>query len=131
MAGVDLYKIQSAAMIECGIGGTVSLRTRKPFDQDGRMVAFTGDISYGDMAEKSSPTVSGLFSDRWTTDFGEFGLLLNASYSQLYAESHGIQSDAYVLYDADDLNAPEHARVREDGRVWITSVYSTSTQQDY
>ena len=130
MAGVDLYKNQSADMIEGGIGGTVSLRTRKPFDQDGRMVAFTGDISYGDMAEKSSPTVSGLFSDRWTTDFGEFGLLLNASYSQLYTESHGIQTDAFVLYDADLLNAPEGTSIREDGRVWMTNGSNFFTKED-
>src|SRR5690606_16052371 len=32
MGGVDIYKNQSAGMIEGGIGGTVSLRTRKPFD---------------------------------------------------------------------------------------------------
>ncbi|WP_232522393.1 TonB-dependent receptor [Marinimicrobium alkaliphilum] len=130
MGGVDLYKNQSADMIEGGIGGTVSLRTRKPFDQDGRQVALSGDLSWGDMAEKWGPTISGLFSDRWMTDIGEFGLLFNASYSQLYSESHGIQSDAYVLYNAEDLNAPSSVVARDDGRVWMTNGSNFFTKED-
>src|SRR5690606_13781325 len=67
MGGVDIYKNQSADMIEGGIGGTVSLRTRKPFDSPGRVIAVSGDISYGDMAEEESPTISALYRDRWDT----------------------------------------------------------------
>jgi len=98
MSGVDVYKNQTADMVEGGIGGTVSLRTRKPFDQPGRKIAFTADVSYGDMAEKASPTGSFLFSDRFETDAGEFGVLVNVSGSRLYGQSNGIQSDAYVQY---------------------------------
>jgi len=92
MGGVDIYKNQTADMIEGGIGGTVSLRTRKPFDASDRLFAISGDYSYGDLAEKGSPTLSALFSDRYQLDNGsEFGFLLNAAHSQLYGESHGIQ----------------------------------------
>jgi TonB-dependent receptor len=104
MSGVDVYKNQSADMIEGGIGGTVSLRTRKPFDSPDRVVAVTADYSYGDLAESWTPTASGLFSDRWETSAGEFGFLINASTSQLDGVSNGIQSDAYVQY-LDDYSA--------------------------
>ncbi|WP_459542203.1 TonB-dependent receptor [Cellvibrio mixtus] len=106
MSGVDIYKNQSADMIEGGIGGTVSLRTRKPFDSPDRLVAVTADYSYGDMAESWTPTISGLFSDRWETSAGEFGFLVNASSSKLDGVSHGIQSDAYVQYLDDYTNFP-------------------------
>ena len=106
MAGVDIYKNQSADMIEGGIGGTVSLRTRKPFDQPGRTMAFTADVSYGDMVDKYSPTGSILYSDRWETDAGEFGLLLNFTNSELKGQSNGIQSDAYVEYRDDYTGYP-------------------------
>ncbi len=106
MAGVDVYKNQSADMVEGGIGGTVSLRTRKPFDSPDRLIAFNLDASYGDMAEKWTPTVSGLFSDRWETSAGEFGVLVNASSSKLKGTSNGIQSDAYVQYLDDYTNFP-------------------------
>ncbi|MES2672759.1 MAG: TonB-dependent receptor [Pseudomonadota bacterium] len=106
MAGVDVYKNQSADMIEGGIGGTVSLRTRKPFDSPDRLLAFNLDYSYGDMTEVWTPTVSGLFSDRWETSAGEFGVLVNASTSKLEGSSNGIQSDAYIPYLDDYTNFP-------------------------
>lgn len=95
MAGVDVYKNQTADMIEGGISGTVSLRTRKPFDQDGRVFSFSADGTYADMTEELTPTVSFLFSDRWDTSAGEFGFLINASDSNLEASSHGAQVDRY------------------------------------
>lgn len=64
MAGVDVYKNQQADMVEGGIGGTVSLRTRKPFDQSGMMTAFSAEATYGDLSEETKPTISGLFS-KW------------------------------------------------------------------
>lgn len=120
MGGVDIYKNQTADMIEGGIGGTVSLRTRKPFDSDSRVVAISADYSYGDMAEDWTPTVSALYSDRWDTDAGEFGLLLNVADSSLTGMSNGIQSDAYVKYDASVLAGAERF-VGADGKgtVWM------------
>jgi len=104
MAGVDIYKNQSADMIEGGIGGTVSLRTRKPFDSPDRIMAFTADVSYGDIIKEYSPTGSLLYSDRWETDAGEFGVLVNLTNSNLSGISNGIQADAYVPYMDDYTN---------------------------
>ena len=38
LAGVDVYKNQTADMIEGGIAGTVDLRTRVPFDAKGQLI---------------------------------------------------------------------------------------------
>lgn len=103
MAGVEVYKNQTADMIEGGIGGTITLQTRKPFDSDERVLAFSVDYSYGDLAKEASPTFSGLYSDRWDTGVGEFGFLFNYANSTLYGESNGIQSDTFVPYYAEDL----------------------------
>jgi len=120
MSGVDIYKNQSADLIEGGIGGTVSLRTRKPFDQDGRLVAFTADGTWGDIAEELKPSISGLFSDRWDTNVGEYGFLINVAHSELVGVSHGIQSDVYKKFDAAGIKGAE-AFVGEDGQgtVWM------------
>ncbi|WP_295803405.1 TonB-dependent receptor [uncultured Microbulbifer sp.] len=107
MGGVDIYKNQSADMIEGGIGGTVSLRTRKPFDLPEGTFSISGDVSRGDLSDDSTPTLSGLYSDRWTTSAGEFGLLFNVAQSKLDGTSHGIQSDTYLEYDAAGIAGAE------------------------
>lgn len=130
MAGVDLYKNQTADMIEGGIGGTVSLRTRKPFDSNDRVFAISADVSYGDMAEKASPTISALYSDRWDTAAGEFGFLLNVADSSLKGMSHGIQSDAYVQYEASVLPGAEAFVGDGTGTVWMPNGSNATMKYD-
>lgn len=96
MGRVELYKNQTADMIEGGIGGTVSLHTRLPFDSDERQIAIKGDLNYSERIDETTPTYSGLFSDRWDTEYGEFGLLLNLSKSRLKGRSDNMQSNLYV-----------------------------------
>ncbi len=96
MGSIEVFKNQTADMVEGGIGGTVNLKTRKPFDSDERVISFNLDASYGDIARELSPAFSGLFSDRFSTNVGDFGVLLNYVHSTLYGESHGIQSATYL-----------------------------------
>ena len=91
MGGVDVFKSPSADMIEGGISGTVNLRTRLPFDSSKRLLSMSAEGSYGDMAKKWTPTFSFLYSDRFDTSAGEFGLLLSFVNSQLETRSDAIQ----------------------------------------
>ncbi|MCC5095206.1 TonB-dependent receptor [Xanthomonas sp. NCPPB 2922] len=79
LGGVNVYKNPSADMIEGGLGGTVDLRTRLPFDYEGRKIAGSVQYNYYDLADDGKPAFSGLFSDRWQTGIGEIGLLVNYS----------------------------------------------------
>src|SRR5690625_6527480 len=65
MAGVDVYKNPSADMVEGGIGGTVDLRTRMPFDAEGQVVSGSVSLNYGDFIEETDPSASILYSNRW------------------------------------------------------------------
>lgn len=91
IGGVDVYKNQSADMIEGGISGTVNLRTLEPFDRDGRVAVAVLDGTYTDLADKFSPGFSAILGDRWETDNGEFGLLGSFSTSTLNSAIHGFQ----------------------------------------
>ncbi|WP_075187103.1 TonB-dependent receptor [Teredinibacter haidensis] len=102
MGSVKLYKNQTADMIEGGIGGTVSLHTRLPFDSDGQVAAFSGDYTYFDLSQKSAPNMSGLYSNRWDTEAGEFGLLVGLARGQQKSQSDGIQSEYYNSNDNTD-----------------------------
>jgi iron complex outermembrane recepter protein len=91
MAGVDTYKNQMAELIEGGIAGSVNMRTRVPFDSEGQAVALTVKADYSELAEELSPKISGLYSNRWETGIGEFGLLGNFAYVEEKTLSQGNQ----------------------------------------
>jgi len=95
MIGVDVFKNQSADMIEGGLAGTVNLRTRTPFDADGQVIGLTAEANYGDFAEEVTPTGSALYSNRWETGAGDIGVLFNVVYSQLKSRSDGAQASSF------------------------------------
>ncbi len=90
MAGVDVYKNPSADMIEGGLGGTVNLRTKMPLDHSGQKVSFSVSANYGDFIKETRPSYSGLYSNSWDTDAGEFGFLIDIAYSEIATRTDGI-----------------------------------------
>ena len=91
LGGVDVFKSPSADMIEGGIAGTVNLRTRLPFDNNGPVFGGTLENNYGDFVKKSAPTVSVLAANRWNTGIGEFGLLGSFVRSQVRSRADSVQ----------------------------------------
>jgi TonB-dependent receptor len=110
---VRVYKNQSADLIEGGIGGTVSLHTRLPFDSDKRVVAVSLDATYSDLIEKTTPTASAMFSDSWQTDIGKVGFLINIAKSELESLSHNLQSEVFLTRN--DLGTDQTVLVPNGG----------------
>ena len=80
LAGIDVYKSSAADRIEGGIGGTIDLRTRRPFDFSGDANVFSLRVMRGDLADRSAGQVSGLVSRRIRLGGGgEFGVLVNVA----------------------------------------------------
>lgn len=96
LAGVDVYKNPSADLIEGGIGGLVNLRTRKPFDQPGQLIAFSADYNYADLLEKGFWSGSALYSNRWEVAGGDIGILLSASIGNIGNRTDSIQTGDYT-----------------------------------
>ncbi|MFT4179619.1 MAG: TonB-dependent receptor [Thermomonas sp.] len=90
MGGVDVFKNQKADMIEGGLGGTVNLRTFMPFDFKDRKLSASVSVNKGDFAEKLRPSASVLYSNRWATDAGEFGILVDIAHSKLATRTDGM-----------------------------------------
>lgn len=99
MAGVDVYKSPAANMVEGGIGGTVNLRTRLPFDSSERLIAGSIDYNYAELYGEGFPSVNGLYSDRWDTGIGEIGFLVSASLAEIGNRTDSIQTGRYEAYD--------------------------------
>jgi TonB-dependent receptor len=96
LGSVRVFKNQSADLVEGGIAGTIDLRTRLPFDQDGQLISFSVEGNYGDLAEELTPSGSILYSNNWETSGGRFGLLANASYTQLKSRAEATQIANFV-----------------------------------
>lgn len=105
LGSVVISKNATAETIEGGLAGTVNLNTRKPFDNNGFKIAFSGEANYGDFAEEWTPTFSGLISNTWDTEIGRFGLLVSGSYSQIKSRADGLQVANYQIRDGSLVNA--------------------------
>ncbi len=99
MAGVDVYKNPTADMIEGGVGGTVNLRTRMPFDSDDRVVGVTIGANYGDFVKETKPSYSAIYSDRWNTGIGEIGFLVDVAYSEISTRTDGMTTRPFFPRD--------------------------------
>ena len=105
MAGVDVYKNQTAQMIEGGLGGTVDLRTRMPLDFDGEKLAASFSVNSGDFIDKVSPSASVLYSNRWDLgDGGDFGILVNLARSDLATRTDGLFVRPFFKNDNSDIS---------------------------
>jgi TonB-dependent receptor len=77
LAGIDVYKTSSAARVEGGLGGTVDLRTRHPFDFGQPALAVSARYLAGDLVRKGAGQVSALFGGRVPAGAGEVAALVN------------------------------------------------------
>ncbi len=90
LGAVEVVKNQTADLISGGIAGTVNLITRKPFDSNERLIAFTAKANYGDFREETTPSFSALFSDNWESKAGKFGFLIAGSQSKYKTRGDGV-----------------------------------------
>lgn len=104
MAGVDVYKNQKADMIEGGLGGSVDLRTFMPFDFEGSRFGMSFSANRGDFADNVQPSGSILYSNRWETDHGDFGILVDVAHSGLATRTDGLFVRPFFNTANTDLN---------------------------
>lgn len=125
---VDVYKNQTANLIEGGLGGTVDLRTKRPFDYDGMEIALTTEGNYGDFVEEISPSASVLLSNRWNMGDGEIGILLDFAYSEAATRTDGVYSRAF--FPRDDLVPGQRVYVPR-GADWRSYEFDRERQGAY
>ncbi|MBB6094869.1 TonB-dependent receptor [Povalibacter uvarum] len=95
LSGINVYKNPSADMIEGGIGGTVDLRTRMPFDSSQQIIAVSADYNYADLLEDGFFSGNALFSDSWDTGIGRIGALFSYSIGNIGNRTDSIQTGRY------------------------------------
>src|ERR1700723_2168513 len=121
LSRADAYKNQTADMIEGGIAGTVDLRTRLPFDQEGHVLVASVNGAYGDKSKQLTPAWSVLASGSIRTDLGRFGFLADYSRSHVITETQSVIDDKIDTYCSSGFGTVAHAIVLPNGSVPCTS----------
>lgn len=83
VAALEVFKSLTADQIEGNLAGSINVRSRRPFDFAGFELAGSLNGTYADLADDVAWNGNVLVSNRWDVGEGEFGALLNISYTEL------------------------------------------------
>ncbi|MGI9233782.1 MAG: TonB-dependent receptor [Woeseiaceae bacterium] len=83
ISAVEVVKASEAKTIEGSVGGTINLKTIRPLELSETLghVRVQGEDSSLSTESGLQPRVSGAFGDNWSTDSGDFGLVISGSWS--------------------------------------------------
>jgi iron complex outermembrane recepter protein len=82
LSRANVYKSNTANLIEGGVAGVIDLQLHKPLNfEQGTTAVFNARGIFPEEADEFNYTVGGLISHRRPTDGGDIGFLLDASYS--------------------------------------------------
>ncbi len=90
---IKVYKTSDASLPDGGIAGLVDMQLFRPFDFDSAKLAATFTETHSKYGGRSDPNFSVLMSDRWNTDYGEFGALLNTSFIAQHYDYNAVWGD--------------------------------------
>lgn len=116
---LEVVKSPTADMTEGGIGGTVRIVTRRPFDSREPFFAASAQGIYSDLADKIDPKLSAIGSRLFLND--TLGVLLSASWEKRNLDSHNARTTGWRHIDTGgtpdpDLFVPEIPRYIIDRR---------------
>jgi TonB-dependent receptor len=125
---LEVYKTGRAAIPSGGIGATINVKTRHPFEarESGlsgsigvKAVYDTGVDKSLEDADKLTPEISGLLN--WTDDSDKFGVALFGSYQKRNFTSRAATSNDWNMRRYSDFINPANGFVRNGGATQITN----------
>jgi iron complex outermembrane recepter protein len=93
ISGADVFKSSQASALEGSIGGTVNMRSARPFDNPGLHTAARVEGNYNDMSEFWGKKASVFISD--TNSDGTLGLLLGGVVSDTKTRTDALNYNTY------------------------------------
>lgn len=94
LSQVDVHKSSSATDLEGGIAGLIDVHLHRPFDFSGLVFAASAQGTNESLAGHFDPQISALVSNRWTTNIGEVGVLLDVSYKKSHTRADEMQNQS-------------------------------------
>jgi TonB-dependent receptor len=94
ISSVEVTKASEAKTIEGSVGGTINLRTIRPLELEETLGSVRVQIEDSSLtSDGSKPRYSGAWGDKWTTDAGEFGVVISGSVTEQEAVSFRPRTD--------------------------------------
>ncbi len=99
ISSVEVIKVPEARTIEGSVGGTINLRTIRPLELTEALIAARVQMEQSDLADETLPRISGTLGNAWSTDAGEFGVVVSGSYARqdVAAFRPRVDRDALVM----------------------------------
>ncbi|HCX09336.1 MAG TPA: TonB-dependent receptor, partial [Hyphomonas sp.] len=121
VSGLEVYKTGQAILPSGGIGATVNLKTRTPFDDPGLNASFSAKAINDTSVEAGddfTPELSGLAS--WTDPSDRFGIGIFGSYSKRDSGAPSQQVNDWIVRESAD-GTIDGSYTRGDGSTQITN----------
>ncbi|MBB6095477.1 TonB-dependent receptor [Povalibacter uvarum] len=110
---LEVVKSATPEMTEGGIGGTVRVITRRPFDAVGGFLAGSAQMVYSDLADEYDPKFALIGSRTFFND--TLGVLLSATYEERNLDSNNARTTGWIRRDPNARNA-QGALINPPGR---------------
>ncbi len=94
ISAVEVIKSPDAKTIEGSVGATINLKTLRPLELSDRVAAIRLQGEDSSLSTESlQPRMAGAFGDSWSTDAGDFGFVISASYTEQESVSFRPRTD--------------------------------------
>ena len=108
ISSVEVTKSPEAKTIEGSVGGTINLRTIRPLALKEQLASIRIQGEDSSLSDESvQPRVSGAYGNNWSTDNGDFGFVISASYAEQEAVSFRPRADRDNVASPDGANPAE------------------------
>jgi TonB-dependent receptor len=122
IAAVEAFKTSTANLVEPGVAGLVNVRSRRPFDFQGFEVSGSVWALHPNQSRDTSLNGNLLVSDRWNVGNGEFGALVNFSYTRLHYQD-SVRRHGFFIADLDGYRSPDWPELHyNEGDRWRPSM---------
>ncbi|TFI59688.1 TonB-dependent receptor [Sphingomonas parva] len=122
ISAIEVFKTSTANIIEPGIAGLVNVRSRRPSDFQGAEIAGSVWGVYPEQSRDFEPNAQLLLSNRWDVGSGEFGALINFSYTRLHYRD-SIRRHGFFIADLAGARSPDWPEIRyNEAERWRPSV---------
>ena len=122
ISAIEAFKTSTAELVEPGIAGLINVRSRRPFDFQGTEIAGSVWGVYPTQSRDFEPNAQLLLSNRWDTGAGEFGALINFSYTRLHYQD-SIRRHGFFIADLAGGRSPDWPEIQyAEAERWRPSI---------